>query len=84
MLRDRSLERWDPRTPGGLGGATQAAAVQLRPRAQHLGAAVPKGAEPGAGGRAVSPRGEDGRYAGLTGRRLTDRPFFKRTFFFFK
>lgn len=69
MLRESQRERWDPGTPGGLGGATQAAAVRLRLRAGHLGVPVPKGAAPGAL-RAGSgyPRGEDGRYAGLTGR----------------
>lgn len=83
MLRESQPERWDPRSPGGLGGATQAAAVRLRLRAWHLGAAVPKGAAPGAR-RAGSgyPRGEDRRHAGLTGRRLIDRTFFKRTVFF--
>jgi hypothetical protein len=82
MLRESQPERWDLRTPGGLGGATQAAAVRLRLRAGHLGAVVPKGAAPGAW-RAGSgyPRGEDRRHAGLAGRRLIDRSFFKRTVF---
>lgn len=94
MLRESQPECRDPRTPGGLGGATQAAAVRLRLCAGHLGAAVPKGAaprvRPGRRARARRagsgyPRGEDARNAGpevLTGRRLTDRTFVKRTFFF--
>lgn len=93
MLREPQPERRDLRTPGGLGGATQAAAVRLRLCAGHLGAAVPKGAAPRArpGRRARArragsgyPRGEDGRHAGpevLTGRGLTDRTFVKRNLF---
>lgn len=40
-----------------------------------------KGLCPGPEGGQCTPRGEDGRHSGLTGRRLTDRPFFKRTVF---